>query len=90
MIYLLEPVVQCPRAAAVLGVPTISIYQDKLLEVDKHLLQMGLMIHRPKLNAEFVRKYLEKNRRKSPNDDLLRKGEKAYTLILKTLLEKQQ
>lgn len=78
------------REAAILGVPTISIYQDKLLDVDKHLLQMGLMIHRPKLNAEFVRKYLEKNHRKPPNNDLLNKGKKAYALILQTLLEKQQ
>jgi len=75
------------REAAILGIPTISIYQDKLLDVDKHLLRMGLMVHQTNLTAEFAERYLEKNHRKPPNHDLLSKGKKAYSLILKTLLE---
>jgi len=75
------------REAAVLGIPTISIYQDSLLDVDKHLIRMGRMIHQPKLNADFIEKFLETNHRKPPSNDLLVKGHKAYGLIMQTLLE---
>ena len=75
------------REAAVLGIPTISTYQDKLLDVDKQLIRMGLMIHQPRLTAEFVEKYIEKNHIRPPSNDLLMKGKKAYHLIMQTLLE---
>lgn len=74
------------REAAVLGIPTISIYQDKLLDVDNFLIEKGFMIHEKKLNAEFVMNFLEDRSKRPPDKQLLRKGKEAYELIKKTLL----
>ena len=76
------------REAAVLGVPTISIYQDNLLEVDKYLIAMRRMVHKPDIDADFVTNFIRKNRQISPSEDLLVRGQKAYDLIKKTLLGK--
>ncbi len=46
------------REAAVLGVPTISIYQDNLLDVDRYLVSQGLMAHNPALTSQYVRDFL--------------------------------
>ena len=74
------------REAAVLGIPTISIYQDKLLDVDKFLIEKGAMIHEVKLDAKFVTGFLRNAEKESPDKQLLHKGEQAYELIIKTLL----
>ena len=74
------------REAAVLGIPTISIYQDKLLDVDKFLIEKGAMIHEIKLDAKFVTDFLENAEKEPPDKQLLHKGEQAYELIIKTLL----
>jgi hypothetical protein len=74
------------REAAVLGIPTISTYQDKLLDVDKFLIKKGAMIHKTDLDSEFVKKYLESMSKREPDISLLRKGKEAYELIVKTLL----
>jgi predicted glycosyltransferase len=75
------------REAAVLGIPTISIYQDKLLDVDKYLIKKGYMIHKKDLNAGFVIDYLDKMGKKPPAKELLRKGKEAYELIKCVLLD---
>ena len=74
------------REAAVLGIPTISIYQDKLLDVDEYLIHKGAMIHKMELDAGFVRDFLKKSEKGSPDKQLLEKGREAYELIKKTLL----
>jgi uncharacterized protein len=74
------------REAAVLGIPTISIYQDKLLDVDNFLIKKGFMIHEKKLVAEFVEDFLEDRGKRPPDKELLHKGKEAYDLIKKTLL----
>ena len=74
------------REAAVLGIPTISIYQDKLLDVDNFLIEKGSMIHKKKLDAEFVVNFLEDRSKRPPDKELLDKGKEAYELIKKTLL----
>jgi hypothetical protein len=74
------------REAAVLGIPTISIYQDKLLDVDNFLIEKGSMIHKKKLDAEFVVNFLEDRGKRPPDKELLDKGKEAYELIKKTLL----
>ena len=74
------------REAAVLGIPTISIYQDKLLDVDNFLIKKGSMIHKKKLDAEFVVNFLEDRGKRPPDKELLDKGKEAYELIKKTLL----
>jgi predicted glycosyltransferase len=75
------------REAAVLGIPTISIYQDALLDVDAYLLANGFMTHRIDLDAEYVIEFLEKNSKRPPDTRLLQKGGEAYKLIKSNLLE---
>jgi predicted glycosyltransferase len=75
------------REAAVLGLPTISIYQDDLLDVDKYLINKGFMIHHKEITAEMVLRYLNQLEKKAPREILLRKGISAHHLIKKLLLD---
>ncbi len=75
------------REAAVLGIPTISVYQDELLDVDKYLIAEGQMIHKKVVSVQFVRDFLDHADNQSPADALLRKGRMAYELIVQTLLD---
>jgi uncharacterized protein len=77
------------REAAVLGIPTISIYQDELLDVDNYLIDEGFMIHKKDVDAEFVVNFLETMKKKSPDKELLQKGKAAYDLIKNTILGKK-
>ena len=74
------------REAAVLGIPTISIYQDELLDVDSYLLANGFMTHEMNLDAEYVINFMEKMEKRQPDRQLLMKGKNAYDLIKATLL----
>lgn len=69
------------REMAVLGVPTISVYQDELLEVDRFLISEGLMVHRPDADWRFVMQFVADLCRREPNTDLLRKGREAFDLL---------
>ena len=74
------------REAAVLGIPTISIYQEELLDVDRHLINRGFMTHKRNINAKFVENFLGRMNKRSPDKQLIHKGKEAYELIKKTLL----
>lgn len=74
------------REMAVLGIPTISVYQDELLAVDRYLIENGRMVHRPALTAELAMDYLEASERRPPRADLLEKGREAYESIVDELL----
>lgn len=74
------------REAAVLGIPTISVYQDELLAVDKYLIKEGYLIHEKALKGDRVEKYLAETLRKLPCKELLRKGAIAADLIQRILL----
>lgn len=74
------------REMAVLGVPTISVYQAELLDVDRYLLDQGRLIHRPNLDARFVLDHLTKTPRRPPSQDLLEKGRQAYDLIKRVIV----
>lgn len=74
------------REAAVLGVPTISIYQDKLLEVDRYLISRGHMVHMKEPSAEDVLAFLTNRIRQKTDAELLRKGHAAYLRIRNELL----
>ncbi|MGA0609823.1 DUF354 domain-containing protein [Caldimonas sp. KR1-144] len=69
------------REMAVLGIPTISVYQDELLDVDRYLLSCGAFEHRPALTAAEALALLDAATRRPPNFDLLAKGRQAYELI---------
>jgi predicted glycosyltransferase len=74
------------REAAILGIPTISIYQSDLLEVDRYLIDEGYMSHKKNLTAEFVVDFLDRHSRIHPSTELFDKGRKAYKLIMEKLL----
>lgn len=78
------------REAAILGIPTISVYQDELLDVDKFLIREGVLLHRRDPDFAFVTEFMEKMSRKPPHRHLLEKGEKAFRLIIDTLLEENR
>ena len=73
------------REMAILGIPTISVYQDELLDVDGYLLEQQLMRHEPNLNAGQVKDYLQKLATSAPSTDLLNKGNKAYQLFIEQI-----
>ena len=75
------------REAAVLGVPTISIYQDRLLDVDLFLIDNGCMVHTGKLTAKMVRAFMQARDRKPADSQLLYKGRSAFEIIKRTILQ---
>jgi len=75
------------REAAVLGIPTISVYQDELLDVDKFLIEKEYMVYKTSPDVDFVIRYIENREKISIDKELLKKGRDAYELIKHTLLE---
>jgi predicted glycosyltransferase len=74
------------REMAVLGVPTISVYQPELLGVDRYLVDHGIMAHERELTAAAALEELALRTRKAPNRDLLERGRAAWQLVKDTLL----
>lgn len=77
------------REMAVLGIPTISVYQDELLDVDRYLLEVGAFLHKPQLTAAEALEYLAQATQQPPNRDLLRKGKDAYDLVKNLILNRE-
>lgn len=75
------------RELAVLGVPTISVYRDELLDVDRYLIKEGMMIHNPGLTANDVTEFIQSHRDQPPNVILLEKGKQSYELIKQLLIK---
>ena len=69
------------RELAILGIPTISVYQDDLLDVDSFLLSKGLMLHEPSLTPEKVESYIKSLQNTPPSLELMEKGKAAYKLF---------
>lgn len=74
------------RELAILGIPTISVYQDKLLEVDKVLISKGLMVHDNNLSAAKLNSYINDLSLKEMPSELVNKGKTAYQLFKKNIL----
>jgi uncharacterized protein len=74
------------REMAVLGIPTISVYQDELLEVDRYLLAVGAFEHKPGLTALEALRYLNLAQHRPPNRELLEKGKVAYEMVKNEIL----
>lgn len=74
------------REMAVIGIPTISVYQDALLDVDKYLIKEGIMLHETELTAEKVEKIIREVKSKEANPVLLDKGEETYNMIKNQLI----
>jgi predicted glycosyltransferase len=73
------------RELALIGVPTISVYQSDLLDVDEILISRGLMIHDPKLTAEKVYDYLKNIQNTHASSELMDIGKSAYQLFKKEI-----
>jgi predicted glycosyltransferase len=78
------------REAAVLGIPTISVYQGELLAVDRYLIEQGHMIHKTELTPGFVDWFIRTTQRKPASTELLEKGVVAAGLIKEVLLNKHE
>jgi predicted glycosyltransferase len=70
------------REMAVLGIPTVSVYKDELLDVDRYLLSERAFVHKPDLKAPEALEFLDRTANRSPNSKLLDKGRAAYEMIL--------
>ena len=75
------------REMAVLGIPTISVYQNDLLDVDKYLVSRNKMLHLPKLDIGKVKEFMQSRNTEKLDVELSEKGKKSYDLIKKTILE---
>lgn len=75
------------REMAILGIPTISVYQDDLLDVDSFLLSKGLMLHEPNITPEKVVTYIESLKNAPPALELMNKGKEAYNLFKTEILK---
>ena len=74
------------REMAVLGIPTISVYQDDLLDVDRYLLESGAFLHRPALTAQDLLDALSHAARRPADRVLLDKGRQAHQMIKHEIL----
>jgi uncharacterized protein len=75
------------REMAILGIPTISVYQDDLLDVDSFLLSKGLMLHEPNITPEKVVNYIDSLKNAPPALELMNKGKEAYNLFKTEILK---
>jgi predicted glycosyltransferase len=69
------------REMALIGIPTISVYQGDLLSVDKFMIETGIMLHIPELSSSILKSEIRKIKQKPSNDLLIKKGKEAYILL---------
>lgn len=69
------------REFALLGIPTISVYQDKLLAVDEILLEQDLLSHFPQLTIDQVDTVLAQVKSKVANHHFMELGKSAYEIL---------
>ncbi|MFD2203292.1 DUF354 domain-containing protein [Shivajiella indica] len=75
------------REMALMGIPTISVYQGELLDVDKYLIEQDLMVHKPDLNRGYFEDFLTNSKNSKKNQGvLLEKGKEAFELFKHTIL----
>jgi len=75
------------RELAILGIPTISVYQDTLLEVDNYLISKKLMKYEPRITPEIIEEYICQIKNKEPDTELLEKGKQAYDFFKTEILK---
>lgn len=73
------------REMALMGIPTISVYQDDLLGVDKYLVSTGKMIYEPDLSMQRIKTVIAEQTKRLIDNALMQKGEVAYKLIFSTI-----
>ena len=75
------------REMAMVGVPTISVYQDELLEVDKLLIDSGQMLHRQNLQIKDIDAYIKTFNTEPHLNELMVKGKKAYKMFINEIAQ---
>lgn len=75
------------REFAILGIPTISVYQDELLDVDKYLISKKLMRHEMQITASGIEECICEIKNSVPDGDLLIKGKQAYNFFKSEILK---
>lgn len=73
------------RELAVLGVPVLSIYQSKLLCVDKYLADKGLMKTDPKINYEGIEMLIHQGPQEK-NLSFIKEGIESYHILTNEIL----
>ena len=69
------------RELAVLGIPVISIYQSKMLSVDKYLVDKHLMKIKPNVSYSEIKMILENGRTIKNNLSVLNEGKISFNVI---------
>ncbi len=69
------------RELAVLGIPVVSVYQDKMLEVDNYLVDRGCMTINPKITYEEILSILQENKTEQKNSLVLAEGIESFKTI---------
>jgi predicted glycosyltransferase len=77
------------REMAIVGVPTISVYQDKLLGVDEELVNTGKMTHEVDLDYPKVQSFIKTYADKPLDNTLMLKGKEAYEMIFSKIANYQ-
>lgn len=75
------------RELACLGVPVISVYQDKLLEVDKYLVDRKYMVVNPNITIEEIEKIIKSRAERTNPCSIMDEGNKAFNLIKSQILK---
>lgn len=71
------------REMALVGIPTLSVYQDKLLSVDHDLIAKKLLVYNPRFKFQDVEQLLMNNQLQE--NMFMVYGKKAYQLFLSTI-----
>ena len=73
------------RELAVLGIPVISIYQGDLLEVDKYLMNLGLVVINPSITFEEIDAFILSKLTNNKENKALNEGIESYNIINKLI-----
>ena len=74
------------RELAMIGIPTISVYQGDLLEVDKLLIENGLMQHAKTISSNDVIRLSHQLPIANQGNTLMGKGKQAYDILYNTII----
>ena len=75
------------RELAMIGIPTISVYQGELLEVDKVLIENNLMLHANAITSKDVISLSQQLPLTNQENTLMAKGKLAYDLLYNTIIK---
>ena len=74
------------RELAMIGIPTISVYQGELLEVDKLLIENDLMLHANSITSNEVISLSQQLPFANQENSLMAKGKLAYEILYNTII----